>query len=96
MSVGEAGEEQEEEGAAGESDDGDADGDERASMVDMIIKNDPGVLAATGISGALVGWSLVHPLDIGLDLLGAVTGEQQSGIGISVPPVIAGDLNSGW
>lgn len=36
---------------------------------------DVGVLAATGASGALVGWCLAHTLNLNLDLLGAATGE---------------------
>ena len=70
MSAEGGGEEQEEEtGEAEGSDDGD--GDEGAA----IVMKDPGVLVATGASGALIGWSLVHSLGMDLDLLGAVTGE---------------------
>lgn len=70
MSAGGGGEEQEEEETeAGGSDNGDE--DEGAA----IVRKEPGVLVATGASGALVGWSLVHSLGMDLDLLGAVTGE---------------------
>lgn len=70
MSADGGGEELEEEtGGAGGSDDGDED------EGTTIVKKDPGVLVATGASGALIGWSLMHSLGMDLDLLGAVTGE---------------------
>ena len=70
MSAGEGEEKMEEEGiGAGESDGGD---EEEAVAV---VKKDPGVLVATGASGALVGWSLAHSLGMDLDFFGAVTGE---------------------
>lgn len=38
-------------------------------------KKDAGVLAATGASGAVIGWNLAHSLGMGLDLVGALGGE---------------------
>lgn len=38
-------------------------------------KKDAGVLAATGASGAFIGWNLAHSMGLGLDLVGALGGE---------------------
>lgn len=37
---------------------------------------DFGVLAATGATGAMIGWCLAHRLGMDLDLLGAFSGER--------------------
>lgn len=41
-------------------------------------KKDAGVLAATGASGAFIGWNLAHSMGLGLDLVGALGGELSS------------------
>lgn len=49
-----------------------------AATAKTSVKRDPGVLAATGATGALAGWCLVHPLGVDLELLGAFSGERVS------------------
>lgn len=44
---------------------------------ELVVKKDAGVLAATGVTGALLGWSFAHSLDLDLDLAGAVSGERR-------------------
>lgn len=36
----------------------------------------PGLLVATGVSGAFVGWSLIHALGLDLDGFGAISGKR--------------------
>lgn len=52
--------------------------DDDMKDVSAVLMEEPALLAATGASGALVGWSVAHSLSLDLDFVGAVGGECSS------------------